>query len=91
MTAHKQKVSIADEAYLFAQGLFENGDHPDISAAIAGELAVAKRVRAEESAALEAELQRRLHTPFNDWVRVNKIEDVTAGAGSFLKTLTLPG
>lgn len=90
MTVHKQTVSFTDAAFAFARDLVEQGDYPNVSAAVSGELAVARRVREAEKAMLQVELERRIALPADKWVRVDSVEDITAGARHHLDSLDLP-
>ena len=67
MAVHKQSVSFTDTAFAFARELVEAGEYPNVSAAVSGELARAKIVRDREQALFEAELQRRLALPVDQW------------------------
>ena len=67
MSAQKQSVSFTDAAYAFARELVEAGEYPNMSAAVSGELAKAKAEREREHAVLEAELERRLSLPLDQW------------------------
>lgn len=67
MTVHKQSVSFTDAAFAFARELVEAGEYPNVSAAVSGEMARAKAARDRERALLEAEVQRRLALPPDQW------------------------
>ena len=67
MAVHKQSVSFTETAFAFARELVEAGEYPNVSAAVSGELARAKLIRGREQALFEAELQRRLALPVNQW------------------------
>lgn len=67
MTVHKQSVSFTDAAFAFARDLVEAGEYPNVSAAVSGELARAKAARERERTLLEAEVQRRLALPPDQW------------------------
>lgn len=64
MTVHKS-VSFTDAAFAFARELVEAGEYPNVSAAVSGEMARAKAAR--ERTLLEAEVQRRLALPPDQW------------------------
>ncbi|SIT87060.1 hypothetical protein [Pontibaca methylaminivorans] len=67
MSVHKQSVSFTSTAFAFARELVEAGEYPNVSAAVSGELARAKRTRDREQALFEAELRRRLALPLDQW------------------------
>lgn len=88
MSVQKQSVSFTDTAYTFAKELVEAGEYPNMSAAVSGELAKAKAERERERAVLEAELERRLSLPLDQWEPVGEVSSVTAGARSHLAALS---
>ena len=88
MSVQKQTVSFTDTAYTFAKELVETGEYPNMSAAVSGELAKAKAERAQERAVLEAELERRLSLPLDQWEPVGNASDITASARAHLAALT---
>jgi Arc/MetJ-type ribon-helix-helix transcriptional regulator len=88
MSVQKQSVSFTDTAYTFAKELVEAGEYPNMSAAVSGELVKAKAERERERAVLEAELERRLSLPLDQWEPVGEFSSVTAGARSHLAALT---
>jgi len=88
MSVQKQTVSFTDTAYSFAKELVETGEYPNMSAAVSGELAKAKAERAQERAVLEAELERRLSLPLDQWEPVGNASDVTASARAHLAAVT---
>lgn len=88
MSVQKQTVSFTDTAYSFAKELVETGEYPNMSAAVSGELAKAKAERAQERAVLEAELERRLSLPLDQWEPVGNASDVTASARAHLAAMT---
>lgn len=67
MAVHKQSVSFTDTAFAFARELVDAGEYPNVSAAVSGELARAKLIRDREQALFEAEVQRRLALPADQW------------------------
>ena len=67
MSVHKQSVSFSEAAYAFAQELVENGEYPNVSAAVSGELTRAKAARNRQDQLLAAEVQRRLELPLDQW------------------------
>lgn len=79
MTVHKQSVSFTDAAFAFARELVEAGEYPNVSAAVSGEMARAKAARERERALLEAEVQRRLALPPDQW-------EPAAALGAFTTT-----
>ena len=79
MTVHKQSVSFTDAAVAFARELVEAGEYPNVSAAVSGEMARAKAARERERALLEAEVQRRLALPPDQW-------ELAAALGAFTTT-----
>lgn len=88
MSVQKQSVSFTDAAYAFAKELVEAGEYPNVSAAVSGELAKAKAERERERAVLQAELERRLSLPLDQWEPVGEASSVTAGARAHLAALT---
>lgn len=88
MSVQKQTVSFTDTAYTFAKELVETGEYPNMSAAVSGELAKAKAERAQERAVFEAELERRLSLPLDQWEPVGNAPDVTASARAHLAAMT---
>ena len=87
MSVQKQTVSFTDTAYAFARELVEAGEYPNMSAAVSGELAKAKAGRDRERALFEAELERRLALPFDQWEPVGEASAVTAGARAHLAAI----
>lgn len=79
MGVHKQSVSFTDQAFAHVQALVEAGEYPTISAAVSGELARARSARAREQALLEAEVQRRLALPAEEWEAVESLTADTRG------------
>jgi Arc/MetJ-type ribon-helix-helix transcriptional regulator len=88
MSVQKQTVSFTDTAYTFAKELVETGEYPNMSAAVSGELAKAKAERAQERAVLEAELERRLSLPLDQWEPVGTASDITVSARAHLAAMT---
>lgn len=88
MSVQKQSVSFTDTAYAFAKELVEAGEYPNVSAAVSGELAKAKAERERERAVLEAELERRLALPLDQWEPVGEASNVTTGARAHLAAKT---
>ena len=88
MSVQKQSVSFTDSAYAFARELVEAGEYPNMSAAVSGELVKAKAERDRERALLEAELERRLSLPLDQWEPVGDSADVTSGARAHLAAMT---
>lgn len=67
MGIQKKSVSFTDAAHEYVENLVTRGDYPTLSAAVSGELARAREVRAREEALFDAELQRRLAMPVEQW------------------------
>ena len=88
MGVQKHSVSVTEAAYAFAKELVEAGEYPNMSAAVSGELAKAKAERERERAVLEAELERRLSLPLDQWEPVGEASSITAGARTHLAALT---
>ncbi len=88
MGVQKQSVSFTDTAYAFAKELVEAGEYPNMSAAVSGELAKAKAARERDRAVLEAELERRLSLPLDEWEPVGEAAKVTGGARAHLAALS---
>ncbi len=87
MSVHKQSVSFTDAAFTFARDLVDAGEYANVSAAVSGELARAKAVRDRDRALLEAEVQRRLALPPDQWEPVAPLESFTAQARERLSAL----
>ncbi len=87
MSVQKQSVSFTDTAYTFARELVEAGEYPNVSAAVSGELAKAKAERDRERTLLEAELERRLSLPLDQWEPVGDAADVTKRARAHLSAM----
>lgn len=87
MTAHKQSVSFTETAFAYALELVEAGEYPNVSAAVSGELAKAKAARVRGARVLEAEVERRLALPPDEWEPIGELSDVTRGARSYLDRL----
>lgn len=85
MTVHKQNVSLTDAA--FARELVEACEYPNLSAAVSGEMARAKAARERERALLEAEVQRRLAFPPDQWEPVAALGTFTRSAREHLARL----
>lgn len=88
MSVQKQTVSFTDTAYTFAKELVEAGEYPNMSAAVSGELAKAKAERQREQSVLEAELERRLSLPLDQWEPVGEASQVTVGARAHLAAIS---
>lgn len=50
----------------------------------------ARRVREAEKAMLQVALERRTALPADQWVRVDSVEGITAGARRYLDNLDIP-
>lgn len=87
MSVHKQSVSFTDAAFAFARELVEAGEYPNISAAVSGEMARAKAARERDRALLEAEVQRRLALPPDQWEPVAALGTFTSNAREHLAKL----
>ena len=66
----KHTTSYTDEAYAHAQTLTETGEYASISAAVSAVLVRDRQRLARERAAFEAELERRLSLPDDQWLPV---------------------
>lgn len=80
MGVHKQSVSFTEAAFAYAKELVDRGDYPNMSAAVSGELARARLLREQEQALLQAEVQRRLTLPLDQWEPVGSVEALTSSA-----------
>lgn len=87
MGVRKQSVSFTEAAFAYAKELVDRGDYPNVSAAVSGELARARASRAHEQALLEAEVQRRLELPPDQWEPIGNIADLTLDARAYLDEL----
>lgn len=88
MTVHKQSVSFTDIAFAFACELVAAGEYPNIRAAVSGEMARAKAARERERTLLEAEVQRRLALPPDQWEPLAARGTFTTSAREHLARLT---
>lgn len=84
MGVHKQSVSFTEAAFAFARELVDQGEYPNVSAAVSGELARAKAVRERDRTLLDAEVERRLRLPLSRWEPVGALDGVTRGARAYL-------
>ena len=88
---HERSVTIRQlyqhRLYLCSRELVQVGKYPNMSAAVSGELAKAKAERERGKAVLEAELERRLTLPLDQWEPVGNASDVTAGARAHLTVM----
>lgn len=73
MTVHKQSVSFTEQAFAHVQALVDAGEYPNVSAAVSGELARARAARLREDALWQAEVQRRLALPVEQWEPVDSL------------------
>lgn len=87
MTVHKQSVSFTEAAFAFARELVDAGEYPNVSAAVSGELARAKAARERERTLLDAEVQRRLALPPDQWEPVAALGAFTWNARDHLARL----
>ena len=87
MTVHKQSISFTEAAFAFAKELVEHGEYPNVGAAVSGELAKAKAARSRDQALLEAEVQRRLALPLDQWEPVGAPVALISGARAQLEGL----
>ena len=87
MTVRKQTVSFTESAFAFAQALVEEGEYPNVSAAVSGEMVRAKAARDAQAAVLAAEIERRLALPLDRWEPVGDLSEVTGEARVRLATL----
>lgn len=87
MSVHKQSVSFTDAAFAFARELVDAGEYPKVSAAVSGEMARAKASRKRERALLEAEVQRRLALPPDQWEPVAALDTFESRARDRLAIL----
>ena len=87
MGVHKQSVSFTDTAFAFARELVATGEYPNVSAAVSGEMARAKAGRDRERTLFEAEVQRRLTLPVDQWEPVAALDAFSADARAHLAAL----
>jgi len=73
MTAHKQSISFTEQAFAHVQALVDAGEYPNVSAAVSGELARARVARLREDALWQAEVERRLALPVEQWEAVDSL------------------
>lgn len=86
MAVQKQSVSFTEAAFAYARELVESGEYPNVSAAVSGELVRAKAGRDRDRALFEAELERRLALPLDQWEPVGP-GGITAGARAYLEEI----
>ncbi|MCH9751400.1 MAG: hypothetical protein K0U61_04195 [Alphaproteobacteria bacterium] len=84
MGVYKQSVSFSEAAIAFARELVENGEYPNISAAVSGEMTRASALRERERALFEAEIQRRLALPPDAWEPIPTGETITTDVRKYL-------
>lgn len=87
MGTHKQSVSFTDTAFAFARELVASGEYPNLSAAVSGEMVRARMARDREQTLFEAEVQRRLTLPVDQWEPVAALDAFTADARAHLAVL----
>ena len=87
MAGHKQSVSFTDSAFDYARGLVEDGEYPNVSAAVSGELTRAKAARDRDERVFEAELRSRLSLPTDQWQPIGDLGEVTDSPRSYLSEL----
>lgn len=87
MGVQKQSVSFTEAAYAYAKALVEQGDYPNVSAAVSGELARARASREREQTLLETEVRRRLELPLDQWAPVGDLGEITAGPFARIEAL----
>lgn len=80
MSVHKRSVSFTGTTFAFARELVEAGEYPNVSAAVSSEMVRAKAARERERVLLEAEVQRRLALPPEQWEPVAALNDFTRSA-----------
>ena len=83
MAVHKQSVSFTESAFAFVRQLVEEGEYANVSAAVSGELARAKAIRAR--LILGAEVERRLRLPMDQWAPIGALDEVTRSARAYLQ------
>lgn len=91
MGVHKQSVSFTEAAFAFARELVESGEYPNVSAAVSGEMARAKAARDQARVLFEAEVQRRLTLPLDQWEPVAPADSITADARDYLAAIATKG
>lgn len=79
MTVHKQSVSFTEQAFAHVQALVDAGEYPNVSAAVSGELARARAARQRDGALWQAEVQRRLSLPTDQWEAVDTLTSEARG------------
>lgn len=84
MGVHKQSVSFTESAFDHVQALVAAGEYPNVSAAVSGELARARAARLRDQALLDAEVQRRLALPPDQWQAMDSPAEITAEARDWL-------
>lgn len=87
MAVRKQTVSFTEAAFDYDQSLVDRGEYPSISAAVSGEMMRMRESREERKALLEAEVQRRLTLPLDQWEPVGELSDITREARERLARL----
>ncbi len=89
MADRKQGVSFTESAFTFARDLVEEGEYANVSAAVSGELSRAKALRDRERQLLDAEVERRLRLPADQWLPLGALDEVTRGARAHLQKLAV--
>jgi Arc/MetJ-type ribon-helix-helix transcriptional regulator len=69
------EIDVTDAALAYASDLVDRGEYPNVGAAISGELQRARSSREQQAAVLEAEVERRLDLPLDDWEAVEDDAD----------------
>jgi len=91
MGVKKQGTSFTDADCDFAREIAENGEYPNVSAEMSGELARAKTGGDKARALFEAEMKRRLALPLDRWEPVGELDCLTADARAHLAARAHPG
>lgn len=84
---NKRSVSLEADTVDYAAELVARGDYPSISAAIVGEVAVARALREDGSAELVGRLRERLSLPPEAWAEVASLDDLMRSALSHIDQL----
>ena len=87
MSVQNKSVSFTDPALAYARELVESGEYPDVSAAVCGELAKARRLRESETRSLEADITRRIQASTDEWHPTRDVDQVSEETRNRLEAL----
>lgn len=91
MGVKKQSTSFTDSDFDIAREIAENGEYPNVSAAVSGELARARTGGDKVRALFEAEMKRRLALLLDRWEPVGELDRLTSDTRAHLAARANPG